>query len=930
MEKGRSLGGRVKRDVGSVLFALLVGAGCAGSGSGTVEIAVQSSSCMQCHNGSQQSNYAGPGLEDPHPFGEAAGLDCVTCHGGNPQGEGVEDSHVPPPPEIGDAEFQLQNREAYFNRLTLTGLDRYADYVVDGVTYEALDYLQFVNPGDLRVAQAGRSCGSCHEDHTELSTHSLLGTSAGVLAGAGFAAGIDSIVPESADLYEDTAADVGFRALIDPDFPGPGADIGAVGRLEEYPVISQFGVEGEGLLFKNDDFLAAGLVDDVHADFSLIDGSPLASLYREQVAFTCGDCHLGSAGANNRYGDFRSSGCTACHMPYSLDGRSRSGDPNVNTLEPLDPDDIEAPERSHVRRHLIQSVSRTLPGGEQVAGIDDYACAGCHQGSNRTVMQYWGIRLDQNEDLRRGVQYPRNPVSFVDTKNDERLFDPEVGNHTFNGRDRRQYILFEDYDGDGRDDTPADVHYEAGLGCIDCHGSHDLHGGTVAEGGVIHSRMEQGVAIRCESCHGDAQNYVATAPGVNPNGEAADMALDAEGNPLGHVWVDSSGDTWLRSRLTGELHYVSQTRDVVVDSGRMNPLTGEELYSVMASYAMGRDDGDPSTGIGPQQGGGVHSNFQHADSMSCASCHSSWTNTCMGCHLEGEYSTNPNNFSNITGERIVFREKNADFVYQSPVPFQLGVGPDDEIDPITPNTKAFFSYEDRNNDDSAVFAFSDRNGKGNDPSTTPFPSLSHNVMMPHSIRGRVSSSNEGPRYCVACHLTDDGLANFGTEYDTMRGAIDTGNYAALDFELLADHIGANPGNQLNSPLWVHQVAGLGSGLFLFDADGGPVNPLDENDDRAGSDGVAPADDFDLGAVRYDLDRIVDSSGVATGSNNHPMLSGAQSEQRDGSGDEDFAGPLGLDLIQRLTDPVSGIVLDAWVDADGVAQGQAGTLLGLDE
>ena len=40
-------------------------------------------------------------------------------------------------------------------------------------------------------------------------------------------------------------------------------------------------------------------------------GSPLETLIDEQVNITCGDCHLYSAGNNNRYADYRSSGCTA-------------------------------------------------------------------------------------------------------------------------------------------------------------------------------------------------------------------------------------------------------------------------------------------------------------------------------------------------------------------------------------------------------------------------------------------------------------------------------------------------------------------------------------------------------------------------------------------------------------------------------------------
>ena len=69
------------------------------------------------------------------------------------------------------------------------------------------------------------------------------------------------------------------------------------------------------------------------------------------------------------------------------------------------------------------------------------------------MLQFWGIRLDQNADLTNNTQYPENPVTFTNTANDRRLFDPAVNNNTFNGRNADQYILNEDYDGDGLDDT---------------------------------------------------------------------------------------------------------------------------------------------------------------------------------------------------------------------------------------------------------------------------------------------------------------------------------------------------------------------------------------------------------------------------------------------------------------------------------------------
>jgi len=918
--------------LGVVAMAATVGAlslfpaGCVDQAGRTAGVAT-AESCMSCHNGSLHDDYAGPGLENPHPFpGDAEMLKCTDCHGGNPNGIDAASSHVPPPPSIGDREFQDQNREAWFNKLTLAGIDKVADYEVDGVTYTGLQYLQFLNPSDLRVTQLGQGCGECHAAHATAQIRSPIGSEMGIFSGAFYAVGMENAIAAHQNLFEDTAADYGWRAVTDPTHVYDPNDDGRIGQLLEPPVWSSRQTQGDDFLFRNQDFVVANLVNDVNADGTVVTGSRLAKLYQEQVAFTCGDCHLGSSGANNRYGDFRPSGCAACHMPYSLDGRSRSNDPNVPKYEPLDPDDIDDPERAHVRSHRIRGVARTLSNGTAVEGIDDYTCAGCHQGSNRMVMQYWGIRLDQNEDVRRNRQYPANPEDFETTRFDTRLFDPVVDNNTFNGRNHRQYLLMEDYDGDGRDDTPADVHYDAGMGCVDCHGSVDLHGDVnAANNGDIVSRMSHAVTIRCEDCHGSATAYAGTTTGENYSGVAATLGVDSQGNAMRHVERDANGDFWLTSKLDGRRHYISQTRDVVVDSGKLHPETGVPIYTKHGSFAMGRDDDDALTGIGPQQTGNPHAGFSHMDSMHCAACHSSWTNTCAGCHLEGEYNEG-NNFSNITGERISFRERFAEFVYQSPIPFSLGIGPDNDIRTTSANTKVFFRYKDINNDRTPVFAFSDRNGAGANPSR-PFPALGHNALMAHSIRGRVSSTNEGPRYCVACHLTDNSIANFGTEYGAFRTTLYANDFANLDFDLLQEHIGKNPGNQLDSPFFVHMVAGLGTGLFLFGANGEAQNPLDDNPNRYGSDGVAPSAYFNAADVRYDLDRVVDPNGVSNSSSSIPMNQPFLGPlRRDGASNPNMTGPLGTTLALRLADPATGIVLNTWVDADRTPQGDAPTLI----
>lgn len=895
--------------------------------SGRATSRATSESCMLCHNGSQHDDYAGPGLENPHPFpGDAEVLRCTQCHGGNPNGTDMLSSHVPPPPEIGDREFQDNDAHAWFNKLTLAGIDKVQDYTVNGVTYTGIDYLQFLNPGDLRVSSRQRGCGECHEGEATAMSRSPLGTEMGIFSGAFYAVGLDNAIPAHQGLFNDNAADYGWRAVTDPTHVHDPNVEGKIGQLIEPPVWSSRSTQGPEYLFRNQQFSAANLTNDVNADGSLITGSRLAKMYQEQVAFTCGDCHLGSSGANNRYGDFRPSGCSACHMPYSQDGRSRSQDPNVPKNEPLNPDAIDDPERAHVRSHRIRGVARTLANGTTVTGIDDHTCAGCHQGSNRMVMQFWGIRLDQNQDVVRGFQYPANPVSFQTTRFDTRLFDPQVDNNTFNGRNHNQYLLREDYDGDGRDDTPEDVHYEAGMGCVDCHGSADIHNTLTPNSGDIVSRMGHAIKVRCEDCHGTATAYAATTNGTNYSGQTATLAVDSAGFPLRHVERDSAGDYWLTSKLDGRRHYIRQVRDVIVDSGKTHPTTGAAIYTSMGSYAMGRDDNDPATGIGPQQTGSPHAGFSHLDSMNCASCHSAWSNSCIGCHLEGEYNEG-NNFSNITGERIVFRQRFAEFVYQSPVPFSLGIGMDNMIRTSATNTKVFFRYRDLNGDRTPVFAFTDRNGGGNNTATTNYPSLGHNAFLAHSIRGRVTATNEGPRYCVSCHLTDNSIANHGTAYAQFRTTLYNNDFANLPWATLQTHIGRNPGNQLDSPYFVHMAAGLGTGLFLFDNRGAAANPLDDNPNRYGSDGVAPADSFDPAQVRYDLDRTVSPTGVSNGSSNQPLyLPVVGPNRRDGATDPNMAGPLGATLSQKLADPTTGIVLDSWVDANRTPRGGATTII----
>ena len=75
-----------------------------------------------------------PLKEEAHPW---ASLSCVDCHGGNKDAFTQEEAHVPRPAMVTTSYRHLATEQ-------MNALDS--------------DYLRFVNPGDLRVAEI--SCGS--------------------------------------------------------------------------------------------------------------------------------------------------------------------------------------------------------------------------------------------------------------------------------------------------------------------------------------------------------------------------------------------------------------------------------------------------------------------------------------------------------------------------------------------------------------------------------------------------------------------------------------------------------------------------------------------------------------------------------------------------------------------------------------------------
>ena len=135
------------------------------------------SRAWRCHNGSRADDYAGPGIENPHPFAAARRPDVHHLPRRQPgrRGQGCRATSRRRPRSATTRAPGRSDRTAYFNRLTLAGIDKFPNYMVGGQTYTALDYLQFINPGDLRVVTQGARCGQCHAGHAECVAHEPAG-----------------------------------------------------------------------------------------------------------------------------------------------------------------------------------------------------------------------------------------------------------------------------------------------------------------------------------------------------------------------------------------------------------------------------------------------------------------------------------------------------------------------------------------------------------------------------------------------------------------------------------------------------------------------------------------------------------------------------------------------------------------------------------
>src|SRR5438874_9112015 len=117
--------------------------------------------CLKCHNQIEPMHKFGPTatLDKLDNGKDALGLTCTACHGGNPAATTKEEAHVRPrlPREwMREGKFRIPERSGPL------------------LEKESLEFVRFLNPGDLRIA--AKTCGAseCHSTQTNAVGKSMM------------------------------------------------------------------------------------------------------------------------------------------------------------------------------------------------------------------------------------------------------------------------------------------------------------------------------------------------------------------------------------------------------------------------------------------------------------------------------------------------------------------------------------------------------------------------------------------------------------------------------------------------------------------------------------------------------------------------------------------------------------------------------------
>jgi len=626
-----------------------------GLGDSLEEAQQRSAGCITCHNP----------MDSPtmHTTGTVR-LGCTDCHGGH------ADISLPAGVAQGSPQYQELTRQAHVRPRFAEDAYSSANPVRAYTKWlgEDTDYIKFVNPGDLRVAE--QTCGrsGCHTAEVQRVRTSMM-THGAMLWGA--ALYNNGAVPfKNPHFGESYSADGKPQRMITYPPPTP-EETRTKGVLPYLEPIERWEISQPGNVLRvferggekkpqvgNPNIEESPGKPDVklgERGFGTLLRTDPTVLGLQKTRLL--DPLLSFPGTNDQPGDYRASGCSACHVIYANDrSPEHSGHYAVNgnlgratTADPTIPKN----ESGHPIKHEF---TRSIPTSQ---------CIVCHihPGTNMvaTYLGYtwWDNEIDGDKMYPKEQRHPspaeqqriqkRDPertairgywadVSFLE-KTGTPEFNQQLQNTQFADfhshgwifravfkHDRKgnlldaddQIVSFNDPDKFKKAVHLKDIHLEKGMHCIDCHFAQDSHGN-----GKLYGETRNAIEVDCVDCHGTIeQRATLRTSGIAAPASGTDLA--GLRTPWGERrFYYDGGKLFQRSMLDQ-----TQQWEVVQVLDSITP--GNSHYNEKSRLAKTIQKDGTAWG----EAGGDQSNLAHQNSrMTCYACHSSWAPTCYGCHL---------------------------------------------------------------------------------------------------------------------------------------------------------------------------------------------------------------------------------------------------------------------------------------------------------
>jgi hypothetical protein len=616
----------------------------------------KSEGCVTCHTSSDSPTM--------HPSGTVQ-LGCTDCHGGNASVRVSAGAHS------GEAAYARAMSEAHPHPKIPALWKTSANPVRPATAWlkESAEYIRFVNPGDLRVAQETCGQAGCHPAEVRAVRTSMM-THGGMLWGA-------ALYNNGAYPYKNPHFGESYSASGQPQIirtiPAPSRDLTvSKGVLPDLEPLFRWEITQPGNTLRVFERGGEARADIGNPNRDSAPGAPddklsdrgFGTLLRTDPVFLglqktrLMDPLLSLPGTNDHPGDYRASGCTACHVIYANDRSPAHSGPyakfgNMGASAEADPT-MPKNQPGHPIRHEF---TRSIPTSQ---------CIVCHihPGTNM-VASFLGYTWWDNEtdgdlmypakqhdpsDEERFKSWQANPEGAAARgKWSDLDFLGKTGTPEFNAqlkntqfadfhghgwifravfkRDRKGNLLDPEDKVVPSDDKDKfqkavhlqDIHLEKGMHCSDCHFAQDSHGN-----GKIYGETRNAVEVDCVDCHGTIQSKATlrTSAAAAPAGGNNMELLRTPWGLRRFYWQD--GKLYQRSMIDQhrEPWEVVQVVDTITPG---NPHYNEKSRLAKTILKDGKTWGTSTAG---------DSEFAHANSrMTCYACHTSWTTSCFGCHL---------------------------------------------------------------------------------------------------------------------------------------------------------------------------------------------------------------------------------------------------------------------------------------------------------